>query len=355
MTVFKFIFKIRIIILEGYLAMTAKQDFSFKKRIIYPACAMFFVLVMAFFVIALAMGLNVVESETEIVYTYDGSTDKSNTSSTSGEPYAMSLGTLVGIMLYSGSFFALGQIFKTNYSPTSKRFVHFFGTLTSFILFIILMSGTVSNMSAPLFFILVMFYSVLYFSILGIMVLFKKLAKKEGVGKFVGFVEKHVFPVFTGFAVILFALSIYTLISQANVTFKFNEEETFIKDNVVQRVITTIVTPLAPTLQNYLRYSATSAVFFLGYKVFFTRLKNVAKVIFNFLILSAGYFLIWILGLDYFNLIDSHKLVGIVSYLITYVAVLIVAGVYLFVRKRKMEETGDYESQFGTSRRKINK
>ncbi|MBQ9692170.1 MAG: hypothetical protein IJV70_03340, partial [Clostridia bacterium] len=128
---------------------------------------------------------------------------------------------------------------------------------------------------------------------------------------------------------------------------------TFISDKVLENVYITVVTPMAPTIQNYLRYLASSAVFIASYAVLFTKLNKVLKVSLNFLILAAGYTVIWLIGFDYFRLISAHLVPAIVIFLSVYIAALVAVSVYLFVKRRKAEETESYDNQFLPGKKKL--
>ena len=77
-----------------------------------------------------------------------------------------------------------------------------------------------------------------------------------------------------------------------------------------------------------------------------TGLHKVVKVALNFLILATGYTLIWLIGFDYFRLISAHLVPAIVIFLSVYLVCLVATVVYLFVKRRKAEETEDYDNQF---------
>ena len=98
---------------------------------------------------------------------------------------------------------------------------------------------------------------------------------------------------------------------------------------------------------------ASAAVFAIGYAVLFTGLNKVLKAILNFVILTAGYLGIWIIGFDYFRLVKSNALPAVIIYLSVYLVALITVCIVLYVKKRKSEETEEYESQFSVGRRNL--
>ena len=158
---------------------------------------------------------------------------------------------------------------------------------------------------------------------------------------------------FAGFTLIVFGISLFALITNFSVIVRVQEDKTFISDKVLENVYITVVTPMAPTIQNYLRYLASSAVFIAGYAVLFTKLNKVLKVSLNFLILAAGYTVIWLIGFDYFRLISAHLVPAIVIFLSVYIAALVAVSVYMFVKRRKAEETESYDNQFLPGKKKV--
>ena len=332
--------------------MNKVSEFNFRKNILYPACAIFFVLVFVYFLVAMSAGLNVTESETVRTQHFDGETNTGNLTSETKDPAALPVQTLLGLFLFGASIIALRLVFRLQISRLYARLIHYAGTILAFLIFVIALSGVASSTALPMTVVAVFAVSVIYFAILGIAVLVKKHiirlyenAKAKKVIDFIAFT-------LAGFTAVVFAVSLFALITQLSVIVRVTEEKIFITDKAFDEVFVTVVTPLAPTLQNYLRYLASAAVFALGYVVLFTKLNKVVKALINFAILTAGYMGIWIIGFDYFRLVRSNALPAVIIYLSVYLAVLIAVSVILYVKKRNSEETEEYESQFSVGRKK---
>ena len=331
--------------------MNNTKEFDFRRNVLYPACAVFCILVFVYFLMAMATGLNVTETETVKSQIYDGDTDQNVVTSGGKEPAALPVQTLLGLFLFALSIMALNLVFKLNVTHIYARLIHYVGTLISFLIFVMALSGTSSVTGVPAVVVALLLVSVIYFLVLGICVIARRLFDKIESNKKLCFVKKYASHVFAGFAVIVFAVSLFALISQFNVIVKLKEEKTFITDKKFEEVFVTVVTPLAPTIQNYLRYLASSAVFATGYAVLFTKLNNPIRVLINFLVLSAGYMGIWIIGFDYFRLVKSNALTAVIIYLSAYIVVLLAVCIVLYVKKRKSEKTEDYEAQFSVKRK----
>ncbi len=333
---------------EAYFGSKNKQNkdsFDYKK-IIYPACAMFFVLVFIFFAIAASAGINVFESETERVQIYDGDSDTNNVTSETKEPEALPIQTLFGLLLFSLSTMALGLLFKLKMNRIYLNLIHFLGTLFAFFIFVLAMTGNVSENGAAQAMVMCLAAAVIYFIVRGLIILLKKLFSSHQnspvlvrSGRFFG-------AVFLGFVIIVFVMSLFALVTQFDVIVKVKEDKTFISDETLQNIYVTVVTPLAPTVQNYLRYLASSAVFVIAYALLFTKLNKVLKVLLNFAVITAGYLGIWIFGFDYFRLVSQNALPAIILYLAAYFVTLISVIIYRYFKKREAEKTADYQRQF---------
>ena len=322
------------------------NEFSFKKNILYPACAIFCVLVFIYFLMALAAGINVIETETVRTQIYDGEENSSTIDSTMPDPKALPLQTLLGLFLFALSVMALNLLFRLKLSRIYVNLIHFSGVLLSFLIFVLSLSGFIADGGLPIALISCLFVAVIYFAVRGLSLLYRLVTKRLRNNKIYRAVGRYLPQVFAVFALIVFAVSFFALITQVNVIVRVREDKTFIADDVLQIVFVTVVTPLAPTIQNYLRYLASAAVYMLSYAVLFTKLSKPLKVVLNFVILSAGYLGIWIFGFDYFRLVSSNALPAVIGYLCVYLAVLIAVCVYRFVKARKSEIKADYSKQF---------
>ena len=323
---------------------TEVKEYDFLRETLLPACAIFCVAVFIFFLVALGVGVNVTETQTEINTVYDNQTGVNDSDSETPSPDALPVQTLLGILLFCVSLMLAGQLHKLEYSKLTLRMVHFAITVLSFFIFVLALPGYVSDTGLPAAIIACAAVSVLYFIFLGIKQLVMMI--KPLHGKTFAKIGAFLLPVFGVFTVLVFAVSFFNLISQVPVIVKEIIEEVWEENDKLRTTYVRVATPLAPTLQNYLRYLISGLVFMIGYSVLKMKLHAVAKGVLNFLILTAGYIGIWIVGMDYFRLVKANLVPAVVVYLIVYLVVLITVSVIYAVKRRGLEDLEEYESQF---------
>ena len=335
----------------AYFGKTKKKGIDLIREIILPACVLFAVILFVFMLGAMSAGVNVTETKTFITEIYDGETGNTTVDASAPSGYAMPVQLLLGMFIFSIAFFALKLVFRSDYSKIFKLFVHFLGTTFAFYLFILVLSGFVSNGNFVVSLFAAIVYGVVYFLIYGIIVLIGKLFP-GGIPqtKVLGFLKMQVPKVFAVFTVILFSLTLYSLIMgelfDLKVVVRINENKEWLDDRVQKTTYTTLITPLAPTLQNYLRYLASSIVIIGSFFVFSLKLNKAICALLNFLILFAGYSLIWLVSLEYFYGQSNVLIVAITVFAAVYIVLLAAVSVTLFVKKRKKEKNQDYENQF---------
>ncbi len=307
---------------------------------------MFFVIVFVYFLIAMAAGINVQESETVYTQIYDGGEDTNEIDASVVPPKALPIQTLLGILLFSLSVMALGLLDKLSASRTFITLMHYLGSVMAFFIFVLVLSGFTSTLEGlAVSLVACLAFTIIYFAVRGIGLLVRKI-KNERL-----WVASHWFSkVCFFFAVTVFALSFFALISGFNVIVKFKEDQIFLSDDVVQNVFVTVMTPLAPTIQNYLRYFASVTVFALSMLVLHTKLGKVIKILLNFLILVSGFVLIWIIGMDYFRLVSTNAMIAIIVFLSVYVVTLVTVCILKYVKARGSEDNGEYETQFSSGK-----
>lgn len=333
----------------NFSAMTdngVKKSYDVRRQLIYPACAVFCAFVFVFFLGLHWAGANVTESKSERVNIYDSTIDKNQVRFETPDPTALSIQTLLGLLFFAASLVLLKRLFELRYSRVLLRMAHFLLTLLSFFVFVLAMTGYISENGAPAAMLACLGVGVVYFAVLGLSVPIKRLCGSipTAVRRWLGELCGRTFTVFT---VILFALSMFALISGVNVIVTEVLDEVFSESgDTVQTTYVRVVTPLAPTLQNYLRYLITGLIFTLGCAVLGLGINKALAVLFNFLIFTAGYVLVWIVGVDYFKLLPANALTAIVVYLAVYAVAALALGIFYAVKRRKREETEDYESQF---------
>lgn len=322
------------------------KDVDFKKKIIYPACVMFCVIVFLYFLIAMAAGINVQESETVYTQIYDSDEDSNELDASVVPPKALPIQTLLGILLFSLSVMSLGLLDKLGASRTFVTLMHYLGSVISFFIFILVLSGFASTPEGlAVSLVACLIFTVIYFAVRGIGVLVRKI-KNERFGVASYWISKVCFF----FTVTVFALSFFALISGFNVIVKLREDKTFPTDGVMQKVFVTVMTPLAPTIQNYLRYLGSAAVFALSMLVLRTRLGKVKRVVLNFIILIFGFVLIWIVGMDYFRLVSTNAMIAVIVFLAVYAVTLATVCVLKYVKARRNEDKEEYETQFSSGK-----
>ena len=316
-------------------------EYDFRRETLYPACAIFCVVVFIFFLVAMAVGINVTETETEMVTVIDGGAGTNDTSSDVPTPDALPVQTLAGIFLFAFTLMLLGQLHKLEYSALVIRMAHFVLTVLAFFVFILALPGYMSDAGLPAAIVACAAVSAVYFIIFGISRLVLKI--KPLFGERANKVKAFIMPVFAIFTLLVFAVSFFNLISQVNVVVKEVIEEVWEADDKVRTTYVRVATPLAPTLQNYLRYLFSGIVFMIGYMILKMKLHPVMKGVLNFVILTAGYVGIWIAGMDYFSMFKANMLPAVVAYLATYAVVLIAVCVVIIVKRKALEEEEEAE------------
>ena len=328
-----------------------RKPFDFKRDALYPACAIFCVILFLFYLYAWSEGENVIENTTHHTEVFDNITGSTTTESEAPQPTALPVQMLVGIFLFALTLMLAGEIFRLEYSPLVLRLSHLFTVLVSFFIFVLALPGYVSGAGAPAAMVATLAVAALYFVFLGLKLALSKLLSRIPVGVR-GAVRGFILPAVAVFTLIVFAVSFFNLISQVHVIVHENVEKVFLDDDIYQTSYRRVATPLAPTIQNYLRYLLSAAVYMIGYKLLFLPLGRVTRVVFNFLVLTAGYLGIWVFGMDYFRMVPENALPAVVVYLSAYLVTLIAVSAVIIVKSRQRDETEDYESQFSTKGRK---
>ncbi len=330
-----------------------KKRFSFLNNILYPACTTFVALILGIYSIMFFIGVNVTETRDKFVSTYNGELDDYTSSWAVGKEYSLSLQMLIGIFLFCLALFALSYIKDLEFSKLTTRLLHFVATMFAFFLFVLAISGYIADSQSTVGTIMIalVLAGMLYFICLGIKLLLRRpiafLSKKYKT-----LITRLIAP-----ATVIFAFSvIFTSILSfcLKVQVKINEQKSWdtSADRTLYEEFETIITPLAPTLQNYLRYLGTAFVIVLSIWIFALALPRVAKGFLNFAVCTAGFFLLWFIQLDFFHELDKMRLYSIIFYLALYAVVFTAAAVTAFILKRKREKTEDYEAQFSPKRKK---
>jgi len=320
------------------------KEYNFLRDTLLPACAIFCVAVFIFFLVAMGVGLNVTETKTEVTVVYDNQTGINDVDTPAPSPDALPVQTLLGILLFCISLVALGELFRLDYSRLTLRMTHFALTVLSFLIFVLVLPGYIGEAGAPAAIVDCAAVAVFYFILLGLkrLIMMIKPLRSEAVSKAVAFL----LPVFGVFTVMVFAVSFFNLITQAPVIIKEVLEEVWEESDRLRTTYIRVATPLAPTLQNYIRYLFSGIVFVIGLSIMKMNLHTVAKWALNFTVITAGYIGIWIVGMDYFRMMKKNLLPAIIVYLAVYLVTLITVSVIHAVKRRNSEDDEEYEAQF---------
>lgn len=328
------------------------KEFSFKNDILYPACILFTVIVFIYFIGAMLSGLNVTQTRASVTEIHDFSSgeDKVTLKSSVGESAALPLEMLFGLLLFSLSYYALKLLYRLDYGKTFITLLHFACTLLSFFVFVLALSGFVSAAGFGPSMLILLLVAIAYLAALGVKRLIQKPLSKIPENPLTNTARKYLPPVFTVFTVTVFVITLFAMITGELFDFKaiikINERIDWPDERIRYDVYETVITPIAPTIQNYLRYLGSAFVFMCGYAVLFTKLNKVAKVILNFVIMSAGFILLWLIQLDFFREINKNMLIAWVCFIAVYLLSFITVSVVRIVLARRSEETDEYESQF---------
>jgi len=332
------------------------------RQIILPACILFTVVVFIFFAAALITETPVTDKEWEFHETYNGESESENsTTQTFSDPQnnALSFELLLGILLFAVSVKALSLLKLLGYGSLITLLMHFVGSAVAFFVFVLLFGGYITDAGFGPAMACVVVFAIFYWIGIGLKSVFVRLTSlyPESFGRWV----KRFVPVIFGvFVIILFSVTAIALIGgeyfDIKVTTKINSDSYWADDRVQITEYVTIVNPLTPTVNNYLRYLGTAAVLVLGIALLFTKANAVLKVFMNFAVTTVGIILIWPLQLDYFKLpaLSNNLITAATVYASLYLAVLVITAVTVFIRKRRNEDTEEYESQFSVAKKKKN-
>ena len=323
----------------------ATASFSVRRHIVYPAAITFTVILFAAYLLFLLMDFNVTETRDFITYTYNGHTDVSTYNYKVGREFSLDLVQLFGIALFSLSFAALSLVHRLSLSGAFKRLIHFIGTLISFYLFVLVLSGSVTDGGFAAAIGITMAVGLVYFILLGLKKLVKRsipMPKCRGMG----FITKYLPPAFVIFAAASLIFMTLAMVINVQLTLNLDGPNYPYDDRIAITTYETVITPIAPTLQNYFRYLASAAVITLSLSLLATKLSAVLKALLIFIINGAAFSLIWLVQLDFFKELHNALLYASVGYIALYLIALITLGVISFVRKRSREDEGEYENQF---------
>lgn len=338
-------------------AKSTQKPFSFLYEAFYPACALFAVIVFGSFTALFLLGYNVTEKRDIYISKQDDSIDEFTSEWKIGTEYSLSLAMLVGIFLFCLSVFALSYLRRIELDRISTRLLHFFGTILAFFIFILTFSGYISYDSTSFGSIALslMLVAVIYFICVGAKAFFsfifskaKIISRHSDTHAFTAMIKRYIAPTIAIFAVSVIVCAVLAFFLPVNI--KINEIKEWDPD--AQRTLyesyETIITPLAPTLQNYLRYLGSAAVLVVGFSFFSIKLPAAARWALNFLVYLGGFTSIWLIQLDMFKELENIALYSVIAFLAMYLLFMIFRLIYSDIHK----DDGEYEAQFSVHKHK---
>ncbi len=329
------------------------KPFTFLYDVLYPACALFAAIVFGAFTSLFLLGYNVTETRDSYISKQNDDTEDFTNEWLIGDEYSLSLPMLIGIFLFCLSVFAMFYVYRLGFDKISARLLHFFGTLLSFFICVLTFSGYISYAETSFGSIVLSLalVSILYFVCVGIKKLFTPLiskTKSNSSGTFSTAVRRYIAPsiTFFAFSVLLCAILAYFL----PVNVKVNLDTSWDPD--AQRTIyesyDTIITPLAPTLQNYLRYLGSALFLIIGFSFLTSKLPAIARWSLNFLTYFGGFTAMWLIQLDMFKELESSLLYAVIAF----IAVYLLFAIFMFIRSDFKKDEGDYDAQFSAHKHK---
>jgi len=335
-------------------AVNGAQPFCWKRNILYPSALIFTAIILVSYLVFILLDFNVTESRDFVTHTFNNYTKTNTYDYKVGPEYAFHIVQLVGFAFFSVALSALSLVHKLSYSKPVKRLIHFSGAMFSFFIFVLLLSGAVSDIDFARSMGAMLAVTVLYFVLLGIKNLLKIFLKRFSFNpqsRIRDFCVKYVLPVFVIFTAAVIIGALLAMFIKVNVVINLNGPNYPDDDRIGITTYETIINPIAPTFQNYLRYLGSALLFTLSLSVLFTKLNKFIKIAINFVINAAALSLLWLIQLDIFKELDNVALYTVVGFLAIYLVSLITVSIVLFIRARKREDDGEYGNQFMSGRK----
>ena len=235
--------------------------------------------------------------------------------------------------------------------------MHFVLSAIAFFMLVLVFGGFLSDNGFGPSMAIIVIFSLCYWIAIGLKALIKKLGSRFSSKTVIRQIKRFAPAAFALFTAVLFALTAFSIIGgelfDLKVTMKTNENSWWPEDREEVTEYTTIITPLTPTVNNYLRYLGSALVIVLGIALLYLKFNTVFKVVLNFCVIAGGLSLIWLAQLKFFTL-GNILIISVVSFLAAYFVTLISASIVLFVRKRRREADEEYESQFSVGKKSKN-
>ena len=329
------------------------KPFTFLYSVLYPACAMFTAIVLGAFTLSHFLGFNVNISRNIETKIQNFETNELKIEYLYPDKLGIPTMLLIGLFLFCLALFTISYVHKMEFSKLSARLLHFGGTLLAFFLFFLSLSGYIADAASSFSTVMLSLtlVGILYFICLAIKTALSRpirfISRRFGT-----VISRYIAPVIAICAFLILICAILGLVLKTNmavdITTKFDPNN----DKIRYETTTTVITPLAPTLNNYLRYLGTGAVIVAAIALMFTKLSKAAKGLLNFAVCSAGFFLIWFIQMDFFYELDNMLLYSIIAYLSAYIVIFTASCVIAHMLRRTREGNEDYQSQFSVKTKK---
>ena len=332
---------------------TEKSGFGIVQRVVFPTALYFTLILFVSYLIFFLLDFNVTETTDFVTYTYNGHTDTGTYEYKVGREFSFDLIQLFGFVLFSASVAALSYVKKLEVGTLIARLIHFTGSMLAFFIFILLLSGTVTSVGFGTAMGVTLAAAIIYFILLGIKTLCKRFVRIPR-NSFTEYLNKQLPRILVVFTVIVLVAMLLAMF--VNVQLMLDKEGPNYPDDDRIAITTyrTVITPIAPTLQNYLRYLGTAAVLVLSLSVMSTPLNAALKILITFVSNAASLAVLFIVQLDFFRDLDNATFYAVIGYCAVYLISLITFATVRFIRKRSREEDEDYENQFMRAGKKRN-
>ena len=336
---------------EPSINSTEKTSVSPLLRTAYVTAAIFTAIILISYTVFFLMGFNVTETRDFVTHTFNGHTDTNSYDFKVGREFAFDLVQLIGFLMFSATLAALAFVHKTSLSKPLKRLIHFIVALVAFYLFIMVLSGSASNGGFGVSMGITVAFALFYFAVVGIAAVLKKLIRiPDCAAK--RFALRYLPPILLVFTVTVIVAMALAMVMNVQININKIGPNYPYDDRVAINTYETIITPLAPTFQNYLRYLGSSAALVLSIAALSLKLAKGIKALLVFVINGAALALLWLIQLDFFKELDGALLYAAVGYVVLYLVIVLTVGIISHVRKRNAEDEEEYESQFLGAKRK---
>ena len=336
-----------------------KQKFDLKHDCLLPACILFTVIIFLFFTIAYFADTPVTDEKWEYITIYHGDKEGNPTTQevSAQQNHALSMQMMTGMLIFAFAFVLLMQIKRLYLGKALSLLLHFTLSAISFFIFVILFGGYFTDAGIGPSFAMVAIYSVVYWFVFGVGKALSLVPIKFKKSELAKAAKKYLPMAFAIFTVALFIITSYAMIGgelfDVTVTTRVEEEKWWPEDRVENMHYATIVNPLTPTINNYFRYLVSGIAIAIGIALLYTKFNSIVKVLLNFTVITASLSIIWLAQLDYFKLPDlsANLITAIVAYMALYAVILLTVSITMLVRRRKLEETEEYEAQFSVAKK----